>query len=90
MGEIKNLEGNTLELSEYHSDHVAKLPKNFKCIASSDSADIEAMISEDEKMISFQSHPEYTNEYTSGYELRVQKYDKDDYLNDFSGDGEAS
>ena len=56
-------EKRVFKLSQVHGDFVVSVPKGFVKIGSSNTCEIESMISEDMRIFTVQFHPEYSSEY---------------------------
>jgi GMP synthase-like glutamine amidotransferase len=54
-----------LYLYQSHGDEVTEFPEYFKCLGSSDSCEVEVLVSEDERYFLLQGHPEYDVDFTT-------------------------
>ena len=73
----------TYGVSEFHSDEVVQIPKNFTLLASSPSCNVEGQISNDQRVLSFQFHPEYLAPFVKSYEERLMRYSGKEFFGDF-------
>ena len=89
LSPIKGFHLNYLALNEYHNDFLGTIPENFIPLATSDTCEVEAMISKDTRMLCFQFHPEFSIEYTGSYETRIDSYEKPGSIAGF-GNGKSS
>ncbi|KAG0162947.1 hypothetical protein DFQ30_000975 [Apophysomyces sp. BC1015] len=54
---------NYLSLLQTHYDHVPEIPAGFTHLVKNDRSPIQAMVSDDNKCLSFQGHPEFNRSY---------------------------
>lgn len=60
FSELVQSEHRFLRLYKFHCDHVTSSPESAIKIGDSSKCGVEALVSKDKRMLSFQSHPEYT------------------------------
>jgi GMP synthase-like glutamine amidotransferase len=70
LSKISKINSGMMRVYEFHSDYVTEVPPGFKCVASSAGCENEMFISENQRVVSFQFHPEYSVEYIRWLERR--------------------
>ena len=74
----RNFDAEKLNLCQIHYDEVFTMPNDMQKIAVSDSCNFEILLSDNNRILTFQGHPEYTPEYQL-FDTFPQKFKNKDF-----------